>query len=162
MSVENQSVLFARQLAKANDHSASSWHRELEIVKALKIAQKDENYEDEAIGLEKLGNVYAERGLEQESTTMFACLDQLILATALYNSSFVRETRDDKKWGLKTKLRRLEENIIKQCGENIDKVNFKYDIERDHKKELHEFRESCRKKLCSTQLHRLRFSSPRH
>ena len=39
---------FRAQLKKVDCHSVTSWHRELEITKALKIAHEDENKEDEA------------------------------------------------------------------------------------------------------------------
>lgn len=155
-------TLFGRQLAKSNFHSSRSWHRELEIAKALKIAQDDENIDDEAIGLEKLGDVYAERGLEEEALTTFRRLDQLILATALYNSCLVRATSPVKKGELKAKLRRLEEDVINLCGQSINASAFHYDVDRDHKKELEQFRECCREKLDSIQSEFTVFVSPLH
>ena len=154
---------FRDQLKKGDCHSVTSWHRELEITKALKIAHEDENKEDEAIALEKLGDVYhARASLEEESRLLPASLEQCILATALYNSSLIRYNATTKKNELKTKLRQIEQDIISYCGQNIDRNEFQYDIDKNHKSELKGFREQCTQKLKSIQNNYNVFTSPLH
>ena len=159
----SKNASFTAQLKKADFHSLTSWHRELEIVKALRIAHDDENKDDEAIALEKLGDVYNARAcLEHESDTLFARLDQFILATALYNSSLIRNNDSAKKNELETKLRRIEEGIISHCGQTVNTREFQHDIDRNHKNKLNEFREQCSEKLKSIQSNRNVFTSPLH
>ena len=152
---------FKAQLKKADLHSMTSWHRELEIVKALKIAHDDENKDDEAVALEELGDVYYARAfLEFKSDTLFARLDQFILATALYNSSLIRINDSTKKSELEAKLRRIEEDIISRCGRAVEKSEFQHDVDRNHKEKLKAFRQRCDEKLKSIQSHHCVFSSP--
>ena len=154
---------FKAQLKNANLHSKTSWHRELEIVKALKIAHDDENKDDEAVALEELGDVYYARAfLEFKSDTLFARLDQFILATALYNSSLIRINDSTKKRKLEAKLRRIEEDIISRCGRAVEKGEFQHDVDRNHKGKSKEFRQRCEEKLKSIQSHHCVFTSPLH
>ena len=159
----SRDVSFKVQLKKADLHSVTSWHRELEIVKALKIAHDDENKDDEAVALEELGDVYNARAfLEFKSDTLFARLDQFILATALYNSSLMRMNNSTKKGELEAKLRRIEEDIISRCGRAVKKSEFQHDIDRNHKGILKEFRQRCEEKLKSIQSNHCVFTSPLH
>jgi tetratricopeptide (TPR) repeat protein/predicted nucleotidyltransferase/antitoxin component HigA of HigAB toxin-antitoxin module len=154
---------FTAQLEKAELHSVTSWHRELEIAKALKIAHDDENKHDEAIALGKLGDVYNARALlDDDSDTPFARLDQFILATALYNSSLIRSNDSTKENELETKLRRIEEDIISHCGQAINTSEFRHDIDKNHKTKLYEFRQQCSEKLNSVQSDYSVFTSPLH
>ncbi|CAB3983031.1 tetratricopeptide repeat 28-like [Paramuricea clavata] len=156
-------ALFKSQLEKAELHSVTSWHRELEIAKALKMAHDDENKHDEAIALEKLGDVYNARALlEDNSDTPFVRLDQFVLATALYNSSLIRSNDSTKKNELEAKLRRIEENILSHCGQAINASEFRHDIDRNRKSKLEEFREQCSEKLKSVQSKYSVFTSPLH
>ena len=159
----SKDVSFKIQLKKAELHSVTSWHRELEITKALKIAHDDENKHHEAIALEKLGDVYNARGfLEIESETLFARLDQFILASALYNSSLIRNNDSTKKSELEAKLRQIEEDIISHCGGVVKTSEFQHDIDRNHKRKVDEFRQRCDEKLKSIHNNHCVFTSPLH
>ena len=154
---------FTAQLKKADCHSVTSWHRELEITRALKIAHDDENKDDEAIALEKLGDVYhARASLDEESNVLFARLEKCILATAIYNSSLIRYNDSTKKDKLKSKLRQIEEDLISYCDQTIHRTEFRHDVDRSHKSELNKFRELCSEKLKSIQNNYNVFTSPLH
>ena len=156
-------VSFTAQLMRSECHSETSWHRELEIVKALRIAHDDENKEEEAIALERLGDVYnARANLVVHSKTLFARLDHFVLATALYNSSLIRNNDSSKKNDLETKIRQIEEDLISQCNQAIDNTQFKYDIDRKHKNHLYDFRKQCSEKLEYIQSKYIVFTSPLH
>ena len=154
---------FTAQLLRSECHSETSWHRELGIVKALRIAHDDENREEEAVALEKLGDVYnARANLVVDSKTLFARLDHFVLATALYNSSLIRNNDSSKKNDLERKIRQIEEDLISQYNQAINKTQFKYDIDRKHKNHLYDFRKKCREKLKYIQSKYIVFTSPLH
>lgn len=157
---------FENALNKCERHSCSSWHRELEIVKALKIAYDDQNRDKEAIALKKLGDVYYNRGcVVDDSMSLFSRLDQYVVATALYNASLLRNNDESKRKEVKKKLLQIEDDIISLCDRADDKGNdFKYDVDRveDHKKLLNDFRNDCREKLNTIQKTYAIFTSPLH
>ena len=151
------------QLKKADNHSITSWHYELEITKALRIAHDDENRNDEATALEKLGDIYYARAcLKDEPNTLFARLDQFILATALYNSSLIRGNDETKKIQIKEKLRQIERNLISHCGKAINKSEFQHDIDKNHTKKLKVFRQRCCEKMQKIQSKYCVSTSPLH